>query len=289
MSSVTKSFTAAGASELLSVEPGQSVSYSVSGTFTGKVRLERSSSPTAFFEDFVVGDDDAGFSGVAINTTPAAQWFRFRASTLDSGTADCSVEDVAQNTTTLEDGMLVVGAEPVTTAGLGAKSGATVDVSENGDGIVHRTTLTLNSTPITLTDDAGQGQYGAVKVYDFPAGNILVLGAVVDASLILVGAQWADTAQGDVGLGTTAVDNGDALATTEQNVIATTPIAAMVAQAGPIDCQSAAAGIPLAKAGDTDSDLYLNVRIDDDAAHTTQAGNLLSGQITLVWINLGDF
>lgn len=164
------------------------------------------------------------------------------------------------------DGAITQEVVGITTAGVGAKNGDTVAAVENGDPVLHKTVLTLTATPITLTDEAGAGQYGGVKLYDFPAGNILVFGAVVDADITLNETWWTDTAEGDVGLGTTAVTNGDALATTEQNMIATTAIAAMTAQVGPIDTQSAGVAT-LGAAGATDSDAYLNIRIDDSAAH----------------------
>lgn len=185
------------------------------------------------------------------------------------------------------DGAVTQEVMGITTVGVGAKNGATVAVVENGDPVVHRSVLTLTATPITLTDDAGVGQYGGVKLYDFPAGNIHILGAVVDADITLTGTEWLDTAAGDIGLGTTAVTNGDALATTEQNIVATTEIAALAAQVGPINAQSAAS-VSLPAAGGTDADLYLNVRIDDNAAHITSAGTI-TGTVTVSWINLGDF
>lgn len=149
--------------------------------------------------------------------------------------------------------------------GAGAAFGATVAAGEVGSGL-RFTTLALAATPITLTDDPGVGQFGSVKLYDMPAGNIQIIGATVDAALTLTETWWKNTAEGDVGLGTTAVTDGDALATTEQNAIATTAVAAMVAQVGPIDAQSVAS-LTTAAAGASDVDLFLNLRIDDDAAH----------------------
>jgi hypothetical protein len=150
--------------------------------------------------------------------------------------------------------------------GAGAVGGGTITAAEYGNTVIHKTVLTLSGTPITLTDDAGTGQYGGVKLYDFPAGSVHVLGAVIDADITMTEAWWTDTAEGDVGLGSTLVTNGDALGTTEQNVVATTAIAALTAQVGPIDAGSTAA-VTLAAAGTTDADLDLNVRIDDSAAH----------------------
>lgn len=133
-------------------------------------------------------------------------------------------------------------------------------------GVVYRNVFTLDAQAITLTDDLGVGQHGSISLLNFPAGNIVTLGAVINADITLNEAWWVDTIAGDVGLGTTAVTDGNALATTEQNIITTTAIAALVAQAGPIDAQSTGVGTSGA-AGGTDAVLTLNVRIDDDAAH----------------------
>lgn len=185
-------------------------------------------------------------------------------------TRDTTTEDGASYKKTIDDiGTMfteLYAADVTTTSGIGAVNGATVSAVENGTAVIHKTTLTLTATPITLTDDAGVGQYGGVKIYDFPAGNIHVLGAVIDADITLSESWWVDTIAGDVGLGTTAVTNGDALATTEQNLIATTEIAALASQIGPINAQSTGSATTGA-AGGTDSDLYLNIRIDDNSAH----------------------
>lgn len=153
----------------------------------------------------------------------------------------------------------------ITSAGVGAPTG-TVSTVENGDGNIHKTILNLMGTPVTLTDDPGNGAWATAKLYDFPAGNIIILGASINADATLSESWWTDAAEGDVGIGTAAASVGTALATTTQNIIATTAIAAMTAQAGPIDAQSAA-GLTTAAAGTTDADLILNLRIDDSANH----------------------
>lgn len=180
----------------------------------------------------------------------------------------------------------ITATDESTISGVGAKNGATVTVSEEGNSVVHRTVLTLTATPITLTDEAGAGQYGGVKIYDLPVGLIQFLGARIDAGITLTATQWTDTAEGDVGLGTTAVTDGNALATTEQNIIPTTAIAAMVAQAGPIDASSSItqAGVVVDGTGGA-LDVFLNVRIDDAAAHITDGG-FITGVVSFTWINL---
>lgn len=180
-------------------------------------------------------------------------------------------------------------AEMTASQGTVDSNGGTVAAAFKSYGPIHQAVFTLTDTPITLTDDADVGQYGSIKLIDLPAGLVHFLGAVVDATLTLTETEWVDNAEGDVGLGTTAVTNGDALATTEQNIIPTTAIAAMTSQSGPIDCKSAAgtdSSITVDGTG-TALDVYLNVRIDDDAAHIT-GGGTVTGTVTVTWVHLGD-
>ena len=149
------------------------------------------------------------------------------------------------------------------TRATGVSSIATV--TETGD-VVHKTTFTFTDAPVTLTDDPGVGQWAALKLYDFPAGNIITIGAVINASLALNEAWWVDTSTGAVGLGTTASADASTIATTRQNIVAVTAVAAMVAQAGPINAQSTVVGVS-GVAGGTNADITLNINIADSAAH----------------------
>ena len=180
-----------------------------------------------------------------------------------------------------------------TTAGAGAVPTALasyVTAIERGNGVVHQTILTMTALPVTLTDDAGNGQYVATKLYDFPQGLLHLLGAVLDADIVLL-TPFIDAAEGDVGVGTAAIpDAADAIGTVaaEDDIIPTTAIAAMTAKAGPIDAMSADAENVQSDGTATAKDLYLNLMIDDNVAHTTKAGNLITGTLTFTWINLGD-
>src|SRR5207245_10031196 len=112
----------------------------------------------------------------------------------------------------------------------GAHAGRAVAAEGSTRVIVHPAVLPLTARPITLTDGPGVGQYGGVKLYDFPAGNILPLGAVIDAEILLL-TPFINTATGNIGLGTVAPTTGGALTTTKQNIVAATAIAALVAKA----------------------------------------------------------
>lgn len=153
----------------------------------------------------------------------------------------------------------------LTSAGVGAKNGGTVAVVEQGSGGVHKTILTLTGTPVVLTDDPGNGAYATVKLYDFPAGNIVTLGGSINADLTLSEAWWVDDKGGDVGLGTVATAVGTALVNSTQNIIASTATTS-AAQVSSLDTQSTGVGTSGA-AGGADADITLNIRIDDDALH----------------------
>lgn len=172
----------------------------------------------------------------------------------------------------------------VTDEGVGAIAGTNVSVVEYGNGVIHRSVITLDETPVTLTDEAGVVLYGGQKVYDFPEGVIVCLGAVADLS-VAVGGDLTATAEGDFGLGTVTASNNNTLATTEQNIIPTTAIAALESSAGPATGYNVAAIAPL-DGTTTPIDAFLNF-LWDDADHN--GGTMtVSGTVTIVWSNLGS-
>lgn len=173
---------------------------------------------------------------------------------------------------------------PLTTVGLGAKNGATVTAVENV-GLVHKTVLTLASTPIATVDAGAAGAHGGVKVYDFPEGNILVLGAVTDLSTLAGAGGVADTAAVVGSLGSTLVATDNAtLTSTEANVVPSTS-GTLVAGAGSIDGVST--GVVVLDGTATPADLYLNLAMPD-AGSSADDSIAVSGTITITWVNLGD-
>ena len=186
------------------------------------------------------------------------------------------------------DGKIVVAAGTT-----GAKNGTTVAVEERGNGILNQTILTCTATPITFTDDPGVAQYGGVKVYDFPAGLIVTMGAVIDGSLTLTEAAWTDTFDGDVSLGTVTATTGNTLVSTEADIMISNAMTQAVGQVANCDAVSSATQVTESAAlwadgTTTAKDCYLNFLIDDAAAHTDQDGGTFTGTITITWMNLGD-
>lgn len=185
-----------------------------------------------------------------------------------------------------------------TTAGatrLGAAPAITGMVcTEAGAHCMRETTFTFTATAFALVDEAGVVGYCSKKIYDFPAGNILILGATADLVLRKSSLGISNAWDGDFGLGTAAAGNNNALATTEQDIIPTTPTPQATGTGATATTTAkginAAAILPLDGTA-TPVDLYLNFLIDDaDQDATGTPANLIvySGTVKVYWINLGD-
>lgn len=171
---------------------------------------------------------------------------------------------------------------------IGAANGATVSAVHRVEG-VQRITLTLAATPIALAD-ATVG--GGVKIYDFPEGRVLILGAVGTLTFTTTTTLTSTLNASKTinwGVGTVVQSNGT-LATTEQNILPTTN----ATSSATIDVANTATNAALAAAVFLDGtttpvDAYLNVGvagatdIDGDATVTA------SGTITITYLPLGDY
>ena len=164
-----------------------------------------------------------------------------------------------------------------------ANAGAVVDESVG----TIRTTLKLSNQVITMTDAAAAGCHGSVKLYDFPACNLLFLGATCDLTVTAGVGGIADTAAVVAAIGTAAVSTADAtLTTTEADLIPSTA-ATLTAGAGAAKGKTLTAGVVVFDGTTTAKDAYLNFAVPD-AGSTGNDTLTVSGTITLVWSNLGD-
>lgn len=178
-------------------------------------------------------------------------------------------------------------ADPKTTVGVGAAAGTGVTATEYGNGAIHKTVLTLAALSIAMTDHTTAGAQGSQKVYDFPEGPIQLLGASYNLTTARVGTAISTTAALVGALGSVAVGVGDAtLTSTEADMIASTT-GTLTAGAGTL----AKHGSLVATAFDghtTPVDAILNLAIPD-AGSSGDDAVLVSGTITLLWANLGDY
>lgn len=173
--------------------------------------------------------------------------------------------------------------------GAGTKAGTGVTVEEYGDGVLHKTVLTLSGYTQAMTDN-GANASGGTKIYDFPEGAITILGAVVSLALTTNMGATSDMV-GGLGTATAAADG--TLSGTEQDIVPSTALSfsssavafhAIHATAG----TSAAQGIASLFDGTTTAvDLYLNFADGHDTGGTGKYVGA-TGTITLTWLFLGD-
>ncbi len=159
--------------------------------------------------------------------------------------------------------------------------------SEQGNGFLHQTKISLmGAQPITITNDAGTG-FGNLKLYDFPAGRILILGVTADLAVNWsADSDLSNTGSGDFALGTTGTSD-TTIDGTDVNLLPSTgmtdPFVVGVGEA--VGALAASAQFD----GTTSAvDVYLNMIVDNGDV-TDDAEVQLSGSITITWINLGDY
>lgn len=168
---------------------------------------------------------------------------------------------------------------------------AYISANEFSNGLWARTVLTCTALPIVFADDAGQAQYGGVKLYDFPAGLLCTLGGVIDGALTMP-SPFIDAFTGVTALGTVTASTGATLTSTEANILQSTALTTASAKVAVADAVSIATALTEAGARWVDGtatpvDLYLNYAIADDALHTAATGTF-TGVITLIWTLIGD-
>lgn len=162
-------------------------------------------------------------------------------------------------------------------------------VSDAGVGEVHRTTFTFDAMALTVTDALA---YASQQVYDFPAGRILVLGATGSLQFAVTGVR-TDTINDDASLtwalGTAAASN-ITLSSTMVNLL---PKATKVLD-GTDDALTTASTNALAASAHIDGtgtalDAFLNVGFETNTQIDADGELEITGSITVVWLNLGDY
>ncbi|HDI59423.1 MAG TPA: hypothetical protein ENF48_03540 [Desulfobacteraceae bacterium] len=161
--------------------------------------------------------------------------------------------------------------------------------------VVRAATLTLTLTGDNDIDVADGGKTTGVKIFDFPEGRILILGATADLS-ITANDVWNDDTDDiyyvSVGTadGTQAADAD--LTSTEQDIIAKTTIDT---DSGDTLTSAITGGMgTLAYANNvfdgttTATALYFNVAVPD-ASNTDASTHAVTGTLTVTYVNLGDY
>lgn len=226
-------------------------------------------------------DSEGKIVGVQIARGSAERTF-FPSSETE-GTIDGALTVAALSSTTA-----ATSAESTTSSGVGAANGATVSAVERGNSVVHKTVLTLTATPVTMRETE---QGGGVKIYDFPEGRIVILGAtgsIVPTTTSILASTLHASVTCNWGVGTVTQSNAT-LATTEQNI---TQVAAFTSSATINVAGSAVGGAGALAAHDGTSTpiaAFLNLAVAGAGDIDADATVTVTGTITISWINLGDF
>ena len=171
------------------------------------------------------------------------------------------------------------------TAGSGLVSSA-VEVSETGAG-AQKTVITLSGLSVTMTDAGAAGCHGSVKLYDFPACNLLFLGGTCSLTLTAGAGGISDTAAAVLSVGTATVGVDNATLTLTEADLIPSAAATLTAGVGTGAGKTVTAGVVVFDGTSTAKDAWLNIAVPD-AGSTANDTFTVSGTITLVWSNLGD-
>lgn len=148
------------------------------------------------------------------------------------------------------------------------------------------------TVPVSVTlsnfDGASGVAWDTGVISDFPEGNILVLGALLDLTAIEADAGIIATFSGNVSVGSTpTADN--TLATTEVDVIPSTAFGPAVSSSATIRAPSTASqGGTILDNTDGSLELNLNVLIADASISADNAAMTFTGTLQLVYVVLGD-
>lgn len=164
-----------------------------------------------------------------------------------------------------------------------------VSVTERGDGVVRQTTLTLASLPQTVVNGT---EYQGTKIYDFPAGRILVLGVTMSLAQTTTSV-IADTLNSGV-TGALALGTATASNVTLNSTMADLMPSTAFTSSTTINVAAAAVGGALAASAHFDGtttakDVYLNSAYATTGDVDADATQTWGGTVTLTWINLGDY
>lgn len=155
---------------------------------------------------------------------------------------------------------------------------------------IHKEVLVLNDLPMTLADaTVGAG----VKIFTFPQGRILFLGAIAKditptTTSVLASTLNASTTL-SAGVGSTTQANGT-LATTEQNVInAFSPVSSATINVAGTAADGAGPSAPFTLDGTaTPIDLYFNIGVPTGTDIDADATITVDGTIEFVWALIGN-
>lgn len=304
---ITSSLSAVGNGSVILLRRGEEFSYDVSGTFVGTWILERAEKSADNWTQVATGTStSSGTVVVDVGTYSNHIRYRFRCSAYTSGTIVCEIDpdprklaeyddDAGSDVFEInEDGAVFHKDGQNESDNMGTVPSAvasTCSVIHYGAGSVIKSVFTLDSFPVTVTSVTTGNGVGGTQFFDFPEGYIRHFGTTADLSIAVTDQDdYTDgTPEGDVGIGTVAPANADALGTdATDDDFGTATAFTMSSYAATVDIPPEAAanfdGTSTAK------NLFLNALVDAADIDDDASDNLLfTGTITVHWANLGDY
>lgn len=283
MSSTSSTFSAAGqTSTALQAKKGDKFSYVLTGTFSATVVIEKSENNGIAWEN-VAELTAAGSAVVPVELEGSNAQYRARCSAYTSGSPFVSLQSID----------LTSSPEVQTSLGIGSVPSVTGEIAavEYGNSLMHKTVLYLNNVNVNVVSVTTGNGVGGTKIYDFPEGYIQMHGCVTNLGIgVLTQADFTDgTPEGDIGIGTAAPANADALGSdaTDDNFATATAFTMAAYVASDVNCPPEASANY--DGSSTPIDMYLNALVDAADIDDDTTGELLfTGTVTFLWSNIGD-
>lgn len=172
---------------------------------------------------------------------------------------------------------------------------ANIQVEEIGDDASRRTRLTLTDVPVSVVSITTGAGVGGTQVYTLPEGFIVREASLCKLSISVAAASQADftdaTPEGDMGLGTLAPVDADALGLdpTDDDWCTATPFVMAAFTDPSVDLPSENRVLTLLDGSITPIPLFVNMLVDAaDINDSVTTEVLVSGTIDLLWALLGD-
>jgi len=156
-----------------------------------------------------------------------------------------------------------------------------------GDKAVKVKRIKVKDKSLTVAAAGAGVGFGTAPIDDFPAGNILFLGAVANLQFTSADADIGATFDGDYSIGS-APDADGSLSGAEADIIASTALGAATAKASPI---VRGANATAAMLDNTDGSLEVNLNLLIDAANIADASSaafVVNGDVWIAYAILGD-
>jgi hypothetical protein len=151
----------------------------------------------------------------------------------------------------------------------------------------HRVVLTLTNMVMPTVDATTNGAQGNVPLYNLPKGNIVLVGASSNLTVVGDGTGVTATAAVVTALGTVAPAADATLTSTEANIIPST-VSTLTASAGVMKGKTTALSI-LDNTTTTAANLQVKLNAAIPDAGSTANGTLtFNGTIEILYFNLGD-